>query len=171
VHEADALEFDWAHWRAVVVAAARGCNLPTIFRPLAFRLLAIASTSPTCISCCSESGRAHRGLPAAANTDGSGDARPFVEATSLLEVVPGLPSGPKVWSALVRMQCEARPELAQHPLAAWWQQPLAAAQDFAQRLAALLNAADPRGRIIRAVPKPHTAQFGALALAAAAVLH
>jgi len=103
---------------------------------------------------------------------------PFADSTALLEVGPGaFRPPPKVWSTLVRMVLHASPpDWALHPTYA-----AVVAAAFGQRrktlrnaLAALLNAEQIRAAGIDPGARAETlstAQFGALALAAAAVLH
>ena len=182
VHEADALDFDWG-----ALARSRGGalrivgNLPyNISTPLLFRLLSFREHI-TDMHFLLQREVVERIVAA----PGGGEygrlgvmLAPFVQASSLLEVGPGaFRPAPKVWSALVRMEVRpAPPAWAQHPAFA-----AVVAAAFGQRrktlrnaLASLLNAEQIRAAGIDPGARAETlttAQFGALALAAAAVLH
>jgi len=182
VHEADALEFDWG-----ALARSRGGplrvvgNLPyNISTPLLFRLLGYREHITDMHFLLQREVVERIVAPPGGGEYGRLGVMlaPFVEATSLLEVGPGaFRPAPKVWSALVRMQVRsAPPSWAQHPAFA-----AVVAAAFGQRrktlrnaLAALLNAEQIRAAGIDPGARAETlttAQFGALALAAAAVLH
>jgi 16S rRNA (adenine1518-N6/adenine1519-N6)-dimethyltransferase len=182
VHQADALEFDWA-----ALAQARGGklrivgNLPyNISTPLLFRLLGYREHIKDMHFLLQREVVERIVAAPGGGTYGRLGVMlaPFADSSSLLDVGPGaFRPAPKVWSALVRMVVhEAPPAWAQHPTYA-----AVVAAAFSQRrktlrnaLAALLNAEQIRAAGIDPGARAETlstAQFGALALAAAAVLH
>jgi 16S rRNA (adenine1518-N6/adenine1519-N6)-dimethyltransferase len=182
VHEADALDFDWG-----ALAQARGGklrvvgNLPyNISTPLLFRLLSFREHISD-MHFLLQREVVERIVAA----PGGGDygrlgvmLAPFADATSLLDVGPGaFRPAPRVWSSLVRLVLNAKPpDWALGPSYA-----AVVAAAFSQRrktlrnaLSALLNADQIRAAGIDPGARAETlstAQFGALALAAAAVLH
>jgi 16S rRNA (adenine1518-N6/adenine1519-N6)-dimethyltransferase len=182
VHEADALEFDFG-----ALARERGGrlrivgNLPyNISTPLLFRLLSFREhISDMHFLLQREVVERIVAPPGGAEYGRLGVMlAPFVSASSLLEVGPGaFRPPPKVWSALVRLEVRtAPPAWAEHPAFA-----AVVAAAFGQRrktlrnaLASLLNAEQIRAAGIDPGARAETLgteQFGALALAAAAVLH
>jgi 16S rRNA (adenine1518-N6/adenine1519-N6)-dimethyltransferase len=182
VHEADALDYDWG-----ALARARGGvlrvvgNLPyNISTPLLFRLLGFREHIADMHFLLQREVVERIVAPPGGGEYGRLGVMlaPFVAATSLLEVGPGaFRPPPKVWSALVRLEVRAAPPAwAQHPAFA-----AVVAAAFGQRrktlrnaLAALLNAEQIRAAGVDPGARAETLsteQFGALALAAAAVLH
>jgi 16S rRNA (adenine1518-N6/adenine1519-N6)-dimethyltransferase len=182
VHEADALEFDWA-----ALARARGAplrligNLPyNISTPLLFRLLEHAGSIEDMHFMLQR--EVVKRIVAAPGTASYGRLgvmlAPRVEATELLSVGPGaFQPPPKVWSAVVRLAPRpAPPPWAANPhygalvMAAFGQR----RKTLRNALAALLSAEQIRAAGIDPGARAETlsaAQFGQLAQAASAVLH
>ena len=182
VHEADALDFDWA-----ALARARGAplrligNLPyNISTPLLFRLLEHAGSIEDMHFMLQR--EVVKRIVAAPGTASYGRLgvmlAPRVEATELLSVGPGaFQPPPKVWSAVVRLVPRpAPPPWAANPhygplvMAAFGQR----RKTLRNALAALLSAEQIRAAGIDPGARAETlsaAQFGQLAQAASAVLH